>query len=456
MTLHVDLDLVRKYNRPGPRYTSYPTAPHFTDAVNAVKWETEIRRNNLTPDRDISLYFHIPFCDTLCWFCGCTTAITRNRDRIDEYLASLLKEIELMKTRIHPDRKVVQLHYGGGTPTYLTPDQLRLLGRKIRQTFQFADDAEISCEMDPRELTRDHIKALRETGFNRASLGLQDFNPEVQKAVNRIHTLESIQEVIGWIREEDYHSLNLDLIYGLPHQTVESFNETITAVLDLDPDRLAVFNYAHVPWLKPHQNLIKEKDLPSPEIKLEMLKMIIERLTSSGYVYIGMDHFAKENDELTIAQREKSLQRNFQGYSTKSGSDIYAMGMSSISQLATAYMQNFKELPTYYKLISAGQLPAEKGYILTEDDQIRRETIMRLMCDMELDYSTMSARLGIDFQEYFKDSLANLAEFEKDGLLIQEQGKITMTETGRLFIRNVAMEFDAYLNKSEARFSKTI
>ncbi|MCH7763573.1 MAG: oxygen-independent coproporphyrinogen III oxidase [Candidatus Marinimicrobia bacterium] len=456
MSLEVNLDLIKKYNKPGPRYTSYPTAPHFTESVGQDIWNEHIRLNNKNGDRDLSLYYHLPFCDTLCWFCGCTVIITRKRENIEAYLNYLFREIDLIKERLHLDRKVTQIHFGGGTPTYLSPDQIRRLGEKLKQSFQFANDIEIGSEMDPRGLTEEHIQALAEAGFNRASMGVQDFNPTVQKAVNRINSFEMVAQVIEWIRTHNFQSLNLDLIYGLPHQTRSSFEKTIDKILKLNPDRLAVFNYAHVPWMKPHQKLIKDEDLPTPEEKLMMLKMIIERLTSAGYVYIGMDHFAKEDDELTIAQKNKSLQRNFQGYSTKSGADIYAMGMSSISQLDGIYAQNYKELPTYYDRINANQLPIEKGYVLSEDDKIRRDTIMHLMCDLELDFTKLSKKLGIDFTQYYRDSLNRLTEFEQDGLLIREADKITMTDTGRLFIRNVAMEFDSYLEKSKMRYSKTV
>lgn len=456
MALEVNLNLVKKYNKPGPRYTSYPTAPHFTEAVGQDVWDDHIYLNNKNSDRDLSLYFHLPFCDTLCWFCGCTVIITRKQEIIETYLDNIFREIDLIKQRIHPDRKVSQIHFGGGTPTYLLPDQIRRFGTKLKQSFQLADDAEIGSEMDPRELTEEHIQALAEAGFNRASMGVQDFNPKVQKAVNRINSFEMVAQVIEWIRVHNFQSLNLDLIYGLPHQTQSSFEKTIDKILTLNPDRLAVFNYAHVPWMKPHQKLIKEDDMPPPEEKLLMLKMIIERLTSAGYVYIGMDHFAKEDDELTIAQKNKSLQRNFQGYSTKSDADIYAMGMSSISQLDGIYAQNYKELPAYYNRINANQLPIEKGYILSEDDKIRRDTIMRLMCDLELDFDHMSQRLGIDFAKYFSDSLEGMDKFERDGLLIRKANKLTITDAGRLFIRNVAMEFDSYLKESKARYSKTV
>jgi oxygen-independent coproporphyrinogen-3 oxidase len=265
MAIKVDLNLIKKYNVPGPRYTSYPTAPHFSESFGVDDWEKKIAENNKTNSRDLSLYFHIPFCDTLCWFCGCTVVITRRQGKIEDYLDYLFKEIDLIKERLHPERKVVQLHFGGGTPTYLSPQQILHLGRKIHKLFTFAPDAELGCEMDPRELTWDHISALREVGFNRASMGVQDFNPDVQKAVNRIHSKEMVQKVVDWIREAGFQSLNLDLIYGLPLQTPVSYEKTLYDILELDPDRLAVFNYAHVPWMKPHQKIITESDLPSPE-----------------------------------------------------------------------------------------------------------------------------------------------------------------------------------------------
>jgi oxygen-independent coproporphyrinogen-3 oxidase len=456
MTLEVDINLIRKYNKPGPRYTSYPTAPQFNESFSVSDWEKQLAQNNQTDLTDLSLYFHLPFCDTLCWFCGCTVIITRKRDKIEEYIDHLIAEIDLIKTSINSRRKVVQLHFGGGTPTYLSPNQIKKLGTKIHQTFSFAEDAEIGCEMDPRELTREHILALRDVGFNRASIGIQDFNPKVQKAVNRIHSKEVVQRVTNWIREAGFQSLNFDLIYGLPFQTKRSFEKTLADILDLQPDRLAVYGYAHVPWIKPHQKLIHEQDLPAPEERLEMLKMIIETLTSTGYVYIGMDHFAKEDDELALALREKTLQRNFQGYSTKAGTDIYALGMSSISQLSTAYAQNVKELPTYYQKVQQGILPVERGLILSKEDQIRKTVIMRLMCDMELEFDEISKKVGVDFRDYFQEELASLGEFEAEGLLIQNPDKLVVTEKGRLFIRNIAMTFDAYLDQSNTRYSKTI
>ncbi len=457
-TLKVDLALVEKYNQPGPRYTSYPPATKFTDAI---KWEALaplIEANNRT-DRDLSLYFHIPFCETLCWFCGCTTVITLNHERGMGYVEALGREIATMARHIRPNRQAVQLHFGGGSPTFLRPDEIRRLGEHIHKHFTFAPDIEASVEVDPRRLTRDHMAALREIGFNRASMGVQDFNPQVQEAVHRMQPVEMTQQAMDWMRELGYSSINLDLIYGLPHQTVESFNHTLDTVLQMQPDRLAVFSYAHVPWIKPAQKILEQqKHLPPAETKLQVLKLVIERLTEGNrYVYIGMDHFARPDDELAVAQRNKQLQRNFQGYSTRAGSDIYAFGMSSISQIPEAYWQNEKELPTWQAAVDAGRVPLHKAYLVTEEDKIRRETIMRVMCDLSLDYAAMSAKLGINFAQYYEKELAALAPFEADGLVRRSTSGLEVTNIGRLFIRNIAMCFDNQLAPAgERRHSRTI
>jgi len=340
----------------------------------------------------------------------------------------------------------------------LRPDEIRRLGEIIHKHFTFSPDIEASVEVDPRRLTRDHLVALREIGFNRASMGVQDFNPKVQEAIHRIQPREMTQQAIDWMRELGYGSVNLDLIYGLPFQTAESFNETLDTVLEMGPDRLAVFSYAHVPWVKPAQKILEQKILPAPEVKLQLLKNVIERLTENNrYVYIGMDHFAKPNDELTIAQRQKQLQRNFQGYSTRAGSDIYSFGMSAISQTPEVYWQNEKELPAYCAAVDAGRVPVQRGYAVTAEDQIRRETIMRAMCDLSLDYAAMSAKLGINFTEHFAPELAALAPFEADGLVKRTPTGMAITDAGRLFIRNIAMCFDNTLAPSgERRHSQTI
>ncbi len=456
-TLKVDLDLVQKYNVVGPRYTSYPPATKFTDALTWPGLAEKILENNKT-ERDLSLYFHIPFCETLCWFCGCTTVITLNHSQGQTYINYLEKEVAQMATLINPRRKVVQLHFGGGSPTFLAPDEIRRLGDIIRKHFTFSADIEAGVEIDPRRLTRDHVVALREIGFNRASLGVQDFDPAVQEAVHRIQPREMTQQTIDWLREMEFGSINLDLIYGLPHQTVESFNRTLDVVLDMKPDRLAVFSYAHVPWIKPAQKILEQKVLPAPETKLQLLKNVIERLTENNrYIYIGMDHFAQPKDELVLAQRNKTLQRNFQGYSTRGNADIYSFGMSAISQVPDAYWQNEKDLLKYYAALDSGKVPLTRGYVVSEEDKIRRETIMRVMCDLGLDYAAMSQRLGIDFLSHFEREIESLAGFEADGLVKRSQAGFEVTDMGRLFIRNIAMCFDNTLAPAgERKHSRTI
>jgi oxygen-independent coproporphyrinogen-3 oxidase len=455
--LSVDLELVKKYNVAGPRYTSYPPAPHFTSDVAWPHLQEHVRRNNES-DPELSLYFHIPFCRSLCWFCGCTTIITRQQSQSATYVEYLKKEMDIMSRHLNPGRKAGQLHFGGGTPTFLLPDEIRSLGGAIQKHFQLTEDAEAGVEIDPRGVTRDHVAALRQAGFNRASIGVQDHDAEVQKAVHRIQPREINKQVVEWIREEGFKSLNIDLIYGLPKQNPASFEQTLNEILELHPDRLAIFSYAHVPWMKPAQRILENaKFLPSAETKFEVLKMTIEKLTSEGYAYIGMDHFAKETDELAVAQRQKTLQRNFQGYSTHGGADIYAFGMSSISQIDTAYWQNLKELPAYYAALDKNELPLAKGFVLSQDDRIRRHTIMRVMCDLGLDYAALSRSLQIDFAQYFEPELAGLADLENDGLIRRTPERLEVTDAGRLLIRIIAMRFDAYLRKTqERRFSKTI
>jgi oxygen-independent coproporphyrinogen-3 oxidase len=454
--LKVDLELVKKYNVAGPRYTSYPPATQFTSDISPGLFVEKIRANNESA-RDLSLYFHLPFCHTLCWYCGCTTVITADQKKSGDYLGYLEREMDLVKPLLNPRRKVVQLHFGGGTPTFSLPDEIRRLGAMIHARFDFAPDLEAGVEVDPRRLSRDHLTALREVGFNRASMGVQDNDPVVQKAVHRLQPFEMTKQVVEWMREEGFQSINLDLIYGLPHQTERTFAKTLEETLSLAPDRFAVFNYAHVPWIKPAQKILKTETLPSPETKLALLKLTIEKLTSEGYVYIGMDHFARAGDELAVAQRQKTLQRNFQGYSTRGGADIYAFGMSSISQADGFYWQNQKELPAYCAALDAGKLPLHRGYLMTAEDRIRRTTIMRLMCDLGLDYESMSKLLGVDFQEHFAAELDSLGDMEGDGLLVKSPHGLIITDLGRLLIRNIAMRFDAYTaTRRENRFSRTI
>jgi len=455
----MDLNKFKKYDKPGPRYTSYPTAPQFNDAFTGKNYVDEIIKTNNSKDHpDLSLYFHLPYCDTLCYFCGCNMLITRNRDRINEYINYLKKEIDLLKKYLSPNRKITQHHWGGGTPTYLNPDEITRLTSYINKSFDFKEDSENSCEIDPRELTKAHLEALRTNGFNRISMGVQDFNEKVQKAVNRIQPEDITRQTVDWVRELEFKSINLDLIYGLPFQTVEAFADTVQKIIDISPDRIAVFNYAHVPWMKKHQEIIKKEDLPAPEEKIEILKNTIEMLTGAGYEFIGMDHFAKPDDELSVALREKKLYRNFQGYSTNAGTDLYAFGITSISQLNNIYAQNFKTEKEYYKALDDGLVPTAKGYSLSDDDHIRREVIMRIMCDFELNYKSIEDKFQIDFKKYFANGLENLKAFEGDGLITVSNDGFKIKDMGRLLIRNIAINFDGYIERKEdkAKYSRTV
>jgi oxygen-independent coproporphyrinogen III oxidase len=454
-----DLAKFKKYDRPGPRYTSYPTAPQFTEDFTANDYLDEIIKTNHGKNLpDISLYYHLPYCDTLCYFCGCNMIITRNRDRVKEYVKYIKKEMDLTRSYLLTDRKVTQLHWGGGTPTHLNPDEIANLASYIQSSFQFIDTPENSCEIDPRGLTKEHLAALRNNGFNRISMGVQDFNEEVQKAVNRVQPEDMTRQTVEWIRELKFNSINLDLIYGLPFQTVETFQNTVEKIIDISPDRIAVFNYAHVPWMKKHMALIREEDLPSAEEKLNILKMTIEKLTDAGYVFIGMDHFAKPEDELSIALKEKKLYRNFQGYSTNADADLYAMGITGISQLEKVYAQNHKTEKEYYKALDEETLPTFKGYRLSEDDILRRYVIMRLMCDFEISIPKIEEKFQIKFKDYFAWGLNNLKELETDELVSINSDKIIVTNMGRLLIRNIAMNFDGYIERQEdkAKYSRTV
>ncbi|MEW6509661.1 MAG: oxygen-independent coproporphyrinogen III oxidase [Bacteroidota bacterium] len=457
---NVDLSLLRKYDRPGPRYTSYPTAPLFSNTFTASDFREEILLTN-PPDAagDVSLYLHFPFCDTLCYFCGCTMLVTRDRNRIEEYNGYLKKEIGLIAPLLAAGRRVVQVHWGGGTPTHLSPDQIRDIGASLRNGFRIAFDAEMSVEVDPRELTWEHLVALHDAGFSRMSMGVQDFDQRVQRSVNRVQPEPLTRQVYDWARGLGFDSINVDLIYGLPHQSRATFETTLRKVIGLAPDRIAVFNYAHVPWLKPHQKLIRAEDIPSADQKLEILKMTIELLSGAGYEYIGMDHFAAPGDELARARREKTLYRNFQGYSTKSGADLYGLGMSAISHFGDVYAQNAKGLPEYFRSLDEGRLATRVGYRMNEDDRLRKFVIMRLMCDLEVDMEAVERRFGIDFDTYFAPSLSGLREFEAEGLVSLGEGKIQVIGAGRLLLRNIAMCFDAYLESmagSKPVFSRTV
>lgn len=455
--MKVDIERVRKYNVSGPRYTSYPTALQFREEFEASSFRQYIKARNEQP-RAISLYFHIPFCFSLCWYCGCTKVITRDKSRAELYLEYLEREMDQLRSLLNSDNKVVQIHFGGGTPTFLSPDQLRKVGRMIRSRFRIADDSENSIEIDPRRLTREHIRAMRDAGLNRASMGVQDTNEQVQKAVHRIQPQETNKQVVGWLREEGFNSINVDLIYGLPRQTPDLFKQTLDDVLALSPDRLATYSYAHVPWMKPSQKLIQIEELPSTDQKLRMMKMAVERLTSRGYRYIGMDHFAREGDELVRAYDNDTLQRNFQGYSTRAQTDLYAFGMSGISQVGSLYYQNHKQLKPYYERLDSDEWPIFKTYRLSRDDRIRKAIIMQIMCKNFVYFRPFEQQWNIDVHNYFSDELNSLQRFEDDGLIRKFEEGFEVTDEGRFFVRNIAMVFDRYLPemRQKNRFSKTV
>ena len=452
-----DLELIKKYDKPAPRYTSYPPATEFSEEVTAEDFKQKIAESNIRKS-PLSLYFHIPFCESACHFCGCNVIISHRKEVVEPYLEHLYKEIENTSSLIDTEnRKVAQLHWGGGTPNYLSNEQTKELWDKINQHFDFEENAEISIELDPRHVDKEKVFLLRNLGFNRVSFGIQDFDPKVQEAVNRIQPEKMIFDVMSWLREADFESINIDLIYGLPYQTLESFEKTIEKTIELNPDRIAVFNFAYVPWLKPLQKNIIEEALPPAEVKLDILKMTIEKLTKAGYVFIGMDHFAKPDDELAVAQRKGELHRNFQGYTTMPNAELFGFGATSISMLFDIYVQNYKKLRDYYETVEKGELPIARGVTLNEDDIIRRDVIMNLMSNFQLKKKKIEDKHHIVFDEYFAEELEMLKTLEKDGLIRMYEDRIDVTPAGRLLIRNIAVTFDVYTrNKKEQRFSKAI
>jgi oxygen-independent coproporphyrinogen-3 oxidase len=456
----MDFAVLKKFNTQGPRYTSYPTAPMFSPAFTDENFVEEIRDTNLeSTTRPLSLYFHFPFCAKLCYFCGCNMKVSNDRDVIGEYNQYLKREIDMISSMLANSREVTQMHWGGGTPSHLEPDEIRDVGKYILGRFNFANDVEQSVEIDPRNMRRDHIAAFAEIGFNRTSFGVQDFNLQVQEAINRVQSEEITRQVVDWAREFGFKSVNLDLIYGLPFQTVDTFRDTVDKVIDISPDRIAVFNYAHVPWLKKHQQILGEQPMPVADERLAILEMTIQRLVHAGYEYIGMDHFAKPTDELAIAQKEGTLYRNFQGYSTKAGADVYAFGVSAISQFENIYAQNEKEIRKYYARIDAGRTATRVGYRMTPDDHIRKETIMQLMCNLEIDKRKIEREFDIEFDKYFASDLPKLHPFIADGLLKETDSHLRVLGSGILIIRNIAMAFDAYLEqmmREKPVFSKTV
>ncbi|MFZ2171886.1 MAG: oxygen-independent coproporphyrinogen III oxidase [Methylococcaceae bacterium] len=457
-SIKFDLALINRYDKAGPRYTSYPTALELHEGFGDKEYRRHIARSNAAGG-PLSLYFHIPFCDTVCFYCACNKIITNNRKHAEPYLANLYKEIAMLGDLFDSSRVVNQLHWGGGTPTFLSYEQMQQLMTVTRQHFLLKDDdsGEYSIEVDPRETHSQTIKQLRDLGFNRVSLGLQDFNPAVQKAVNRIQSEEQTFSVLEAARAEGFRSTNIDLIYGLPLQTVATFANTLDKILAAAPDRFSIFNYAHMPARFKTQRQINDADMPSADVKLDILQMVGQRLTAAGYVYIGMDHFAKPDDELAIAQREGKLHRNFQGYSTHSDCDLIGLGITSIGRVGDAYIQNVKELDEYDKLISQNKLPVFKGVELDDDDKLRRAVITQLICHFDLIFARIEQEFAISFANYFAKELDALAPMQTDGLLTVSDKGIQVLPAGRLLIRNICMVFDKYLvQKQQRQFSKVI
>ena len=451
--------LVEKYDRPGPRYTSYPTAPQFHTAFAADNYIQAAQTSNQHAAKPLSIYIHIPFCQSLCYYCACNKIITQKTSRAVEYLEYLKKEIQLQAKLFDKKRSVTQLHLGGGTPTYLTQEQLTDLMDTLHSAFNLdtSEQRQFSLEVDPRTITPTQIQQLRDLGFNRISFGVQDFDPDVQKAVNRIQSDEQVEALMTAARAARFRSISVDLIYGLPLQTVTSFNTTLDKIIALRPDRIAAYSYAHLPKLVRAQRLIRPEDMPPPERKLELLELTIRRLCSAGYVYIGMDHFALPEDELAQARINDTLQRNFQGYSTHADCDLIGLGVSSIGKVGDTYSQNVKELSQYYAYLNKDQLPLHRGYQLNADDRLRRDVINTLMCHNRIDIATIEQQHGINFNEYFADALVQLQEQVADGLLTINDEAIVLLDQGNLMMRSVAMAFDAYLGaKQRGEFSRTV
>ncbi len=455
-----DVQLIRKLSRSGPRYTSYPTADRFTDGFGYRDYLQAVAGLRTHGSKNpLSLYVHIPFCDTICFYCGCNKIVTKNHDKAATYLGYLKREIEMQGQLFSGMNAVEQLHFGGGTPTYLSDTQMNDLMAHLRRCFRFASDevGEYSIEVDPRSVTPERITNLRRQGFNRISLGVQDFDADVQKAVNRIQPEEQTLAVIQAARDAGYRSISIDLIYGLPRQSAVTMAQTLTKVIQANPDRIAVYNYAHLPHLFKSQRQIVESELPDSETRLDMLALCISRLTAAGYVYIGMDHFAKPDDDLAIAQQQGRLHRNFQGYSTHAESDLVSCGVSAISAVGMTYSQNLKTLDAYYDRIDQNELPVARGIKLNMDDALRRLIIQTLMCNFELSIDSIEQAYPITFTEYFSAELNTLRELEQEGLLVIGKEWLSVTARGRLLIRNICMAFDRYLKTAEpVRYSKTI
>ena len=456
--LSVDEEFVERYNRPGPRYTSYPTAPVWTDSFGPAEYETAMADAE-RKSSPVSLYMHLPFCESLCLFCACNVVIRKDKSGTPPYLATLKREIDRVSSGVSRQRHVTQFHWGGGTPTYLSPEQMEDLFTYTRERFTFAPDAEIGIEVDPRVTTSAHMETLRKMGFNRLSMGIQDFKEDVQKAVHRVQPYEMTRDIIALARQLGFDSINVDLIYGLPYQTGGSFAHTVEQIVGLSPDRIAMFSYAHVPWLKKQQGSFV-KFLPEGMQKFDIFRNGLLKFLEAGYLYIGMDHFAKENDELAVSQRNRTLHRNFQGYTTKAGADLYGMGITAISGIQDTYAQNHRDIPSWENAVNQRGIATMRGYRLSQDDLIRREVISRLLCHTVIVKDEISKTFGINFDEYFAAELQRLKMPQEDGLVVINDKEIRTAWLGRIFIRNLAMIFDPYLEKQQlaARplFSKTL
>jgi len=454
-----DPDLIRRFDVNGPRYTSYPTADRFVEAFDEAAYRLWLGKRTIgSVSRPLSLYVHIPFCNTICYYCACNKIITKDHGQSAQYLRYLDKELALQSGCLDGGRDVVQLHWGGGTPTFLSHDEMRQLMASIRRHFRLQPNGEYSIEVDPRKVDEATVALLGELGFNRMSLGVQDFDPAVQQAVNRVQSVEETEIVLNAARANGFKSISVDLIYGLPKQSVASFDRTLEEVLRLSPDRFSIYNYAHLPTLFKPQRRIAEAELPTADAKLQILQLAIRRLTEAGYVYIGMDHFAKPDDELAVAQRQGRLHRNFQGYSTHAECDMMSFGISSISKVGPAYAQNVKTSEEYYDRLDHDRLPVYRGIELTPDDLLRRSVIQSLMCHFEVSIDALEVEHLIDFERYFAAEIADLREMEKGGLLTFGHKTISVEPRGRMLVRVIAMVFDRYLRaaRQNARYSKVI
>ncbi len=456
--LIIDKQTIQKFDVPGPRYTSYPTAPEWTTDVTADIYRQKLAAFGRS-DKTLSLYIHIPFCQSMCTYCACNVVIRKKEDKVgDEYLEYLFKEIDLVRNAIGKKKKVRQFHWGGGTPTYLNEDQIEKLFKKVRANFDVDLKEEVAIEIDPRTIDESKLRKLKKVGFNRISLGVQDFNGDVQKKVNRIQPFELVKKYTDLCRELKFHSLNFDLIYGLPGQTKKSIQETIEKVILLKPDRIALYSFAYVPWLKKHQNKIHKDDLPSSDQKLEIFLLARELLLSNGYQAIAMDHFALETDELAIAFNKGTLHRNFMGYTVKPADEYVGLGLSAIGFLESTFIHNYKTINEYYRLLKESTLPVEEGKSLTHDDQIRQWVIHSLMCRFQIDKNEFYRNYEQGFDNYFEFEQPHIQKCLKDGLIASSDNKIAATDLGKLFIRNVCMGFDWYLRqqKEQKRFSRTV